>query len=133
VGTELILLSTLAVATGYLGTAVAATLLIACAASVVGGVGNGLQWASVETAVHQLVEEAFRTRVSAVLEALAALAPGAGILLGGLLTALFSPRAAYLAAGLGLVALVGAAAIRALVSSAGDGDARVIRGASGSR
>jgi hypothetical protein len=121
VGTELILLSTLAVAMGYLGTAAAATLLIACAASVVGGVGNGLQWASVETAVHQLVDEAFRTRVAAVLEALAALAPGAGILLGGLLTALFSPRAAYLAAGLGLVALVGAAGLRALVSSARDG------------
>jgi hypothetical protein len=121
VGTELILLSTLAVAMGYLGTAAAATLLIACAASVVGGVGNGLQWASVETAVHQVVDEAFRTRVAAVLEALAALAPGAGILLGGLLTALFSPRAAYLAAGLGLVALVGAAAITALVSSARDG------------
>ena len=121
VGTALILLSTLAVATGYLGTAAAATLLIACAASVVGGIGNGLQWASVETTVHQLVEEAFRTRVAAVLEALAALAPGAGILLGGLLTALFSPRAAYLAAGLGLVALVGAAGLRALVSSAPDG------------
>jgi hypothetical protein len=117
VGTALILLSTLAVATGYLGTAVAATLLIACAASVVGGVGNGLQWASVETAVHQLVEDAFRTRVAAVLEALAALAPGAGILLGGLLTSLFSPRAAYLAAGLGLVVLVSAGAVRALLSS----------------
>jgi MFS family permease len=117
VGTALILLSTLAVATGYLGTAVAATLPIACAASVVGGLGNGLQWASVETTVHQLVEEAFRTRVAAVLEALAAMAPGAGILLGGLLTSLFSPRAAYLAAGLGLVVLVSAAAVRALIRS----------------
>ena len=117
VGTALILLSTLAVATGYIGTAVAGTLLTACAASVVGGVGNGLQWASVETSVHQLVEEAFRTRVTAVLESLAALAPGAGILLGGLLTSLFSPRAAYLAAGLGLLTLVSAAAIRALFSS----------------
>jgi hypothetical protein len=120
VGTALILLSTLAVAAGYLATAVAATLLTACAASVIGGVGNGLQWASVETTVHQLVDDAFRTRVAAVLEALAALAPGAGILLGGLLTSLFSPRAAYLAAGLGLVALVGAAGaagVRTLVSS----------------
>src|ERR1019366_4789168 len=117
VGTALILLSTLAVAAGYLATAVAATLLTACAASVIGGVGNGLQWASVETTVHQLVDDAFRTRVAAVLEAIAALAPGAGILLGGLLTSLFSPRAAYLAAGLGLVALVGAAGVRTLVSS----------------
>lgn len=121
VGTPLILLSTLAVAAGYLGTAVASTLVIACGASVVGGVGNGLQWASVETTVHQLVEDEFRARVAAVLEALAAVAPGAGIVLGGLLTSLFSPRAAYLAAGLGLVTLVGVAAVRALVSSPGGG------------
>lgn len=106
-----ILISTGAVAAGYLGTAVAPTLAVACAASVLGGVGNGTQWASVETAVHRVVEERFRVRVAAVLEALAALAPGVGIVLGGTLTVLFSPRAAYLAAGLGLVALtmVGAA------------------------
>jgi predicted MFS family arabinose efflux permease len=106
VGPRLILLSTGAVAVGYLGTAVAPTLLIACGASVIGGVGNGTQWASVETTLHRLVEESFRTRVTAVLEALAAIAPGAGIALGGVLTALFSPRAAYLAAGLGLIVLV---------------------------
>jgi hypothetical protein len=105
-GTGLILLSTAAVAAGYLGTAAAPTLMIACVASVIGGVGNGTQWASVETTLHQLVEESFRARVTAVLEALAAIAPGAGIALGGALTAFLSPRAAYLAAGLGLIALV---------------------------
>jgi hypothetical protein len=41
---------------------------------------------------------------------MAALAPGVGIILGGALTTLFSPRAAYLAAGLGLVALIAVAA-----------------------
>jgi hypothetical protein len=105
-GTRLIALSTLAVAVGYLGTAAAPTLVLACAASVIGGVGNGTQWASVETAVHQLVEDRFRARVAAVLEALAALAPGVGIALGGALTALLSPRLAYLVAGVGLVVLV---------------------------
>ena len=106
VGPTMILLSTGAVAAGYLGTAVAPTLAVACAASVIGGIGNGTQWASVETALHQLVDEAFRTRTAAVLEALAAIAPGVGIVLGGMLTALFSPRAAYLVAGLGLLVLV---------------------------
>jgi hypothetical protein len=106
VGVAMIAVSTLAVALGYLGTAVAPTLTLACLASVVGGLGNGTQWAAVETAVHQLVEEAFRVRVAAVLEALAALAPGVGIVLGGALAALLSPRAAYLVAGLGLLALV---------------------------
>jgi len=109
VGPAMILLSTGAVALAYLGTAVAPTLAVACAVSVVGGVGNGTQWASVETTLHQLVDEAFRVRTAAVLEALGALAPGVGILLGGALTAQLSPRAAYLAAGLGLAALVAGA------------------------
>jgi hypothetical protein len=44
--------------------------------------------------------------VAAVLEALACMAPGVGILLGGALAALLSPRAAYAVAGVGLVGLV---------------------------
>jgi MFS family permease len=106
VGSTMILISTAAVAAGYLGTAAAPTLVVACAASVIGGVGNGTQWASVETMMHQLVEEAFRVRAAAVLEALASIAPGIGIVLGGALTALFSPRAAYVAAGVGLIVLI---------------------------
>ena len=81
----------------HLGTALAPVLVVACGASVLGGIGNGTQWASVETAVHGLVDEGFRLRVSALLESMAALAPGVGIVLGGALTTLFSPRAAYLA------------------------------------
>jgi MFS family permease len=111
-GATMILISTGAVAAGYLGTAVAPTLVLACAASVIGGIGNGTQWASVETTMHQLVDEAFRARTTAVLESLAAIAPGAGILIGGVLTALFSPRAAYFAAGGGLVILLLAARLR---------------------
>jgi MFS family permease len=113
-GATMILISTGAVAAGYLGTAVAPTLVLACGASVIGGIGNGTQWASVETTMHQLVDEAFRARTTAVLESLAAIAPGVGIVLGGALTALFSPRAAYLAAGAGLVALLLAAWLKRL-------------------
>ncbi len=111
IGVNMILLSTLAVAAGYLGTAAAPTLAVACVASVIGGIGNGTQWASVETAIHRLVQDAFRARVAAVLEALASISPGVGIVLGGALAAIFSARVAYLAAGLGLVALVGAGAL----------------------
>ncbi len=106
-----VLISTAAVAVAYLGTGLAPTLLTACVCSVLGGVGNGTQWASVETAVHQVVDEHFRLRVSVMLESMAALAPGVGIVLGGALTALFSPRAAYLVAGAGLVVLIAAAAL----------------------
>jgi Major Facilitator Superfamily len=106
VGATMIVVSTGAVAVGYLGTAAAPTIVFACAASVLGGIGNGTQWSSVETLLHRLVDDEFRTRTAAVLEALASLAPGAGILLGGALTAAFSPRAAYLVAGVGLLVLV---------------------------
>jgi MFS family permease len=111
VGHAGVLISTAAVAIAYLGTGLAPTLVVACVCSVLGGVGNGTQWASVETAVHELVDEQFRLRVSALLESMAALAPGVGIVVGGALTALFSPRAAYLAAGAGLVALIAVAAL----------------------
>jgi hypothetical protein len=112
IGPGLIFGSTSAVALGYLGTAAAPTLAVACVASVVGGIGNGTQWASVETAVHELVEDRFRARVAAVLEAFAAIAPGVGIALGGVLTASLSPRLAYLVAGLGLAGLVGVGLVR---------------------
>jgi MFS family permease len=121
IGHATILLSTAAVAVAYLGTALAPTLLVACAASVIGGVGNGTQWASVETAVHQLVEDHFRLRVAAVLESMASMAPGVGIIFGGALAALLSPRAAYLAAGLGLVVLITAAALSRVVATESGG------------
>jgi MFS family permease len=103
--------------------------LVACGASVLGGVGNGTQRASVETAVHQLVDERFRLRVAAMLESMAALAPGVGIVLGRALTALLSQRAAYLVAGLGLVALIARAPLsRVLHRLEIDGLAGIERG-----
>jgi hypothetical protein len=106
-GPTMILVSTLLVAAAYLGTAVAPNLALACVASVVGGIGNGTQWAAVETVVHRLVSEQFRARVAAMLETLVAIAPGPGILAGGALAASWSPRAAYAVAGVGLCVLIG--------------------------
>ena len=102
----MILLSTAAVAAGYLGTAAAPTLAVACAASVIGGIGNGTQWASVETAIHQVVDEAVPDTRRRRARGPRRDRPGVGIVVGGMLTALFSPRAAYLVAGLGLLVLV---------------------------
>jgi hypothetical protein len=50
--------------------------------------------------------------VAAVLEAFAAIAPGVGIALGGVLTASLSPRLAYLVAGLGLAVLIAVGLVR---------------------
>jgi MFS family permease len=100
--------STLVVGTGYLGLAVAPEIITACAASVVGGVGNGVQWVAVVTAVQESVEDAFQARVVGLLESVGAAMPGVGYLLGGVLTAIWSPRVAYLVAGMGVVAIAAA-------------------------
>ena len=105
----LLLGSTVAIGAAYLGTAVAPTLLVACLASVVGGIGNGVQWIALVTAVQELTRPTYQARVLALLEALASAMPGAGFLLGGAITALFSPRASYAIAGAGVLAVVAAA------------------------
>ena len=56
----LLFFSTLAVGAGYLGLAAAPTLAAACAASVVGGAGNGVQWVSAISAVQELTAERCR-------------------------------------------------------------------------
>jgi Transmembrane secretion effector len=106
--------STCLMAIGYLGMAVAPTLAIACAVSIVGGLGNGVQWVSVVTAIQEATEDRFQARVAGLFEALAAGAPGIGFLLGGLITALLSPRAAFAIAGSGVMVLlaIGAVALR---------------------
>ena len=46
--------STLAIGCAYLGMAVARELWVACAFSVLGGLGNGVQWVSVMTALQEV-------------------------------------------------------------------------------
>lgn len=102
----LLLFSTLAVGVGYLGLAVAPTLAVACAASVLGGGGNGVQWVTIVSAVQELTAPAMQARVTSVLESIGAAMPGVGFLLGGLLATLASPRATFFVAGTGVIALV---------------------------
>lgn len=99
----LIVGSTFVVGLGYAGLAVAPTLAVACAVSVVGGAGNGVQWVSVVTALQEAVEEAFQARVAGLLESVAAAAPGLGFVVGGVLSETFSPRIAYAVAAAGVL------------------------------
>jgi MFS family permease len=102
----LLVLSTLAVGAGYLGLAAAPTLAAACAASVIGGTGNGVQWVTAISAVQELTEEAMQARVMSVLESIGAAMPGIGFALGGVIAALVSPRMTFLVAGAGVIAIV---------------------------
>jgi MFS family permease len=111
---SLIGVSTAAMAIGYLGMAVAPGLAVACIASAVGGIGNGVQWVAVVTALQEATEDRFQTRVASLLETVITAAPGVGFLLGGIITALLNPRIAFAVAGVGVLAamLVGALFVR---------------------
>ena len=140
----LLLGSTVAIGAAYLATAAAPTLLVACLASVVGGVGNGIQWTALVTAVQELTRATYQARVLALLEAIASAMPGVGFLLGGAITAIFAPRASYAIAGAGVLVVVvaAAAALRRVdwapeleqgVSRAGEGPLRPQRAPAPSR
>lgn len=120
----LVLASTAAVGAGYTGLAAVDTLLPACLFSVLGGIGNGVQWVSVMTLLQEHTPVDLQARVAGLLESIGAAVPGAGYLLGGALTSLASPPAAYAVAGAGTLLLVGSALLvpgpmRALASHPG--------------
>ncbi len=93
--------STLAVGLAYLGWAVAPSLAVACVAGLIGGVGNGVQWAALISAVQRLTPQNLQGRMMGAVESLGAICPGIGLTLGGAIAALSSPRGAFLVAGLG--------------------------------
>jgi predicted MFS family arabinose efflux permease len=101
----LLFFSTLAVGAGYLGLAVAPTLAAACAASVLGGAGNGVQWVSAISAVQELTVQNMQARIMSVLWSIGAAMPGIGYALGALVAVALDPRATFLVAGIGVVAI----------------------------
>jgi MFS family permease len=104
----LLFFSTLAVGAGYLGMAAAPTLALACAAAALGGAGNGVQWVALVSAVQDLTRASMQARVMSVLESIGAAMPGIGFVLGGLIAATVGPRATFLVAGAGVLAIVAA-------------------------
>jgi MFS family permease len=101
----LLFFSTIAVGAGYLGLAVAPTLIAACGASVIGGAGNGVQWVAAVSAVQEMTADEMQARVMSVLESVGAAMPGIGFVLGGVVAAGFDPRATFLVAGIGVLAI----------------------------
>jgi MFS family permease len=103
---RLLFFSTLAIGAGYLGLALAPSLAVACLASVLGGAGNGVQWVAAVSAVQELTAEGMQARVMSVLESIGTAMPGVGFVLGGLIAAVGGPRATFLVAGAGVLAIV---------------------------
>ena len=95
--------STAAIGLAYLATGTAPTLAVACAASVLGGLGNGVQWVGIVTAIQELTRRSFQARVIAFLESVASAMPGLGFVIGGVAAAIFDPRVSYAIAGGGVL------------------------------
>jgi len=104
-------IATLGVGLAYVLTGLAPSLAFACAASVLGGAGNGIEWVALVTVVQQLTRGEYQARVAALVESVAKAAPGIGFLLGGATAALFNPRVSYLVAGVGVICVLSVAAI----------------------
>lgn len=117
---------TLAVGLAYVGFAAAPSLAVAGLAALLGGVGNGVQWASLISAVQQLTPQHLHGRLMGAVESLGALCPAVGLSLGGVLVALSSPRVAFLAAGLGATATTAAFTRLSLGEPEADGDAQAL-------
>lgn len=119
---HLLVFSTSLIGLSYLGLAAAPTLATACAVSVAGGAGNGVQWVSLVSAVQELTSDRMQARVMGVLESLGAAMPGIGFLLGGAITHAADPRVAFLVAGLGLLLVVAAVAANHLTGPVSRGE-----------
>jgi len=107
----LLFFSTAAIAGAYFGLAVSQTLLAACAASILGGAGNGVHWVTAISAVQELTAPSMQARVLSTLESSVSATPGIGFVLGGLIVSQWNTRVAFLIAGLGVTAIVVVAAL----------------------
>jgi len=105
---RLLAASTLAIGCAYGLTAAAPTLVAACAAAALGGVGNGVQWIAFVSALQTATAPALQARVMSLMEAVSAAAPALGFALGGVLAAAASPRAAFAVAAVGVTLAAGA-------------------------
>ncbi len=92
---------TLAIALAYLGLALAPSLALACVAGLIGGIGNGMQWPSLISAVQRLTPSGLQGQLMGAAESMSALCLAIGLPLGGLLVAASSTRTAFLIVGAG--------------------------------
>jgi Major Facilitator Superfamily len=102
---SLIVIGAASLGIGFLVMAAAPTLAVAIVGGAFAGVGNGVEAVAARTALQEETEERWMALMMSFNEALFQSVPGAGILLGGAITALGSPRTALAVAGVGSVAV----------------------------
>ena len=98
----------------YLGMGAATSIAPVIGFSFFGGIGNGVEAMALVTAIQARAGDHLQAQVNGLIEAIHSAGPGAGFVLGGAIAATASPRAAYLVAAGGALAVVIVAA-RALL------------------
>ena len=104
----LIAISAVLLSAGFAVMAAAPTLIFAIVGAAVAGVGNGIEAVAVRTALQEQVQERWMALVMGLNESLSDAVPGAGILIGGAITALAGPRTALATASAGALAIAAA-------------------------
>src|SRR6185437_16692584 len=94
---------------GFVVMAAAPSLAVAIVGAALGGVGNGVESVAARTALQEETSEEWMAIMMSLFEAVFQSVPGAGMLIGGGLTALGSPRTALAVAGAGSLAVTVAA------------------------
>ncbi len=108
---SLIATSALALAAGFATMAIAPSLAVALAGAALAGIGNGVESTAVQTVVQQRAEQQWMALIMTLNQSITQLAPGLGILAGGVIASLASARAALGVAGAGSLVFAVAAAI----------------------
>jgi predicted MFS family arabinose efflux permease len=106
---KLIVLGAASLGVGFVVMAGAPTLAVAVVGAAIAGIGNGLEVVAARTALQEATEERWMALMMSLNESLFQSVPGAGILLGGAITALASPRAALAVAGVGSLVITAVA------------------------
>ena len=102
--------SALVIAVGFAVLAASPDLAVALVGAVVAGLANGLGIGVFATELMAVVPQSWTALVMSLYQSLAVLAPGAGVVVGGVLTTLFDVRATFAVAAAGAVAAGGLAA-----------------------
>lgn len=92
------------VGVGFAILAVAPNIAIALVGGAVAGIANGLGAGAFRTEIQNRTQDTWMALVTTLLQSIGQLAPGLGILLGGVIASLASSRAAFATAGIGSLA-----------------------------
>jgi MFS family permease len=87
--------SAVSLAIGFIIMTIAPSLAVALVGAAVGGAGNSLEWVAWRTEVQERTPERWMAVIMSLTDSMSMLAPGVGIVLGGLITEVASARAAF--------------------------------------